>query len=239
MEGISILAENVIKIEDVKEEQVIKEECNWNCIEEVESSSISCSVKRENDSDEEELERPISVFVGPNEDQERVFRGEEKDPLSFCEEAFIKQEEASCSSGQTYQHHQQGRSCIANALQWTDVAQSLNSRVVGGVISNPPPPHDSAGPVEFLNRCRVYLHFFEELNNTLDRHSFKIFAQFECQFLIEKENAETHEINAFVSRAGSAMVREYISSAMVMVYIWCHRVLWFGADILEVIDLLN
>ncbi|GLH09151.1 Protein of unknown function, partial [Gryllus bimaculatus] len=98
MEGISILAENVIKIEDVKEEQVIKEECNWNCIEEVESSSISCSVKRENDSDEEELERPISVFVGPNEDQERVFRGEEKDPLSFCEEAFIKQEEASCSS---------------------------------------------------------------------------------------------------------------------------------------------
>ncbi|KAK7869469.1 hypothetical protein R5R35_008186 [Gryllus longicercus] len=78
MEGISILAENVIKIEDVKDEQVIKEECNWNCVEEVESSTISCSVKRENDSDEEELERPISVFVGPNEDQERVFRGEEK-----------------------------------------------------------------------------------------------------------------------------------------------------------------
>ncbi|KAK7869467.1 hypothetical protein R5R35_008183 [Gryllus longicercus] len=101
MEGISILAENVIKIENVKEEQVIKEECNWNCVEEVESSTISCSVKRENDSDEEELERPISVFVGPNEDQERVFRGEEKDPLLFfSEEASIKEEEASCSSGE-------------------------------------------------------------------------------------------------------------------------------------------
>ncbi|KAK7867713.1 hypothetical protein R5R35_004839 [Gryllus longicercus] len=77
MEGISILAESVIKVEDVKEEQVIKEECNWNCIEEFESSTTSCSVKRESDSDEE-LERPISVFVGPDEDQERVFKGEEK-----------------------------------------------------------------------------------------------------------------------------------------------------------------
>ncbi|GLH16313.1 Protein of unknown function [Gryllus bimaculatus] len=104
-----------------------------------------------------------------------------------------------CGSGEATgcpgQTNQQRSSCIANALQWTDVAQSLNRRVVRGVITNPPPPHIT-DPVEFLNRCRVPFHYkmFEELNNALDRPSFKIFAQLECQFLIEKENVETHEI---------------------------------------------
>ncbi|KAK7866265.1 hypothetical protein R5R35_001692 [Gryllus longicercus] len=65
MEGICILAENVIKVGDVKEEKVvIKEEYNWNCVEEAESSAIPCSVKNEHDSDEEEAESsaiPCSV----------------------------------------------------------------------------------------------------------------------------------------------------------------------------------
>ncbi|KAK7790465.1 hypothetical protein R5R35_000713 [Gryllus longicercus] len=79
MEGIFILSENVIEVEDVKEEKfVIKEECNWNCVEEAESSAIPCSVKKEHDSDEEELERPVSVFISHNEDQERLWSVEEK-----------------------------------------------------------------------------------------------------------------------------------------------------------------
>ncbi|KAK7792696.1 hypothetical protein R5R35_007513 [Gryllus longicercus] len=78
MEGITILAENVIKVEDVKEETVGIEESNSNCVDEAEFSAISCLVKKEHNSDEEELERPVSVLVWPNEGQERVGSTEEK-----------------------------------------------------------------------------------------------------------------------------------------------------------------
>ncbi|KAK7871191.1 hypothetical protein R5R35_001057 [Gryllus longicercus] len=101
MEGICILAENVIKVEDVKEEKVvIKEEYNWNCVEEAESSAIPCSVKNEHDSDEE-LERPVCVFLRQDEGHETLCSVEEKDPLGLCCEESSKREDASWSSGES------------------------------------------------------------------------------------------------------------------------------------------
>ncbi|GLH12437.1 Protein glass, partial [Gryllus bimaculatus] len=126
MEETDLLAENIIKVEEVdsscsfhmflsdfknsikvakimiKEEHADNEEdyC-WNSIAKDEPSDSLHSVKEEDNKDDEELEPPLAVFVQPLEEQEGVCIEETKDPLAACCEgasvATMKPETASCS----------------------------------------------------------------------------------------------------------------------------------------------
>ncbi|KAK7871468.1 hypothetical protein R5R35_010847 [Gryllus longicercus] len=79
MEDIDLLAENIIKIEEFKEEPVDeKEDYCWNSIAEDEPTALQHSVKEDKD---EELEPSLAVFVQPLEKQEGAFI-ETKDPLA-------------------------------------------------------------------------------------------------------------------------------------------------------------
>lgn len=90
------------------------------------------------------------------------------------------------------QQQQRRSSCIANALNWTNVVQSLNSRVQRGIIAN---SLNDSDPLTFLNRCQVpfQLKLFE-LFASPSAPAFKIFAQLECRFMLERRNPETGEI---------------------------------------------
>ncbi|KAK7789250.1 hypothetical protein R5R35_000379 [Gryllus longicercus] len=71
MEEVDLLAENIIKIEEIKEEPVDeKEDYCWNSIVKDEPSTIQHSVKEEDDKHDEELDPPFAVFVQPTEKQE-------------------------------------------------------------------------------------------------------------------------------------------------------------------------
>ncbi|GLH12438.1 Protein of unknown function [Gryllus bimaculatus] len=73
MEETDLLAENIIKVEEIKEEHADNEEdyC-WNSIAKDEPSDSLHSVKEEDNKDDEELEPPLAVFVQPLEEQEGV-----------------------------------------------------------------------------------------------------------------------------------------------------------------------
>ncbi|GLH12429.1 Protein of unknown function [Gryllus bimaculatus] len=82
MKAIDLLAESIIKIEEIKEEPVDnKENYCWNSI--------------------EELEPPLAVFVQPVEDQGGACIEKTKDPLAACCEgasvATMKPETVPCS----------------------------------------------------------------------------------------------------------------------------------------------
>ncbi|KAK7788391.1 hypothetical protein R5R35_009674 [Gryllus longicercus] len=76
MECIEVLAENIIKIEQVKEEPVDIEE-PLNSIEDDDCSHEWCSVKAEGNV-EEELEPPLAVNVAPFAESDGTSSKEEK-----------------------------------------------------------------------------------------------------------------------------------------------------------------
>ncbi|GLH16052.1 Krueppel-like factor luna [Gryllus bimaculatus] len=99
MEKIDIVAECIIKVEQIKEEPVDKkEDCCWNSIAKDEPKPLQHSVKEEED---DELDPPLAVFVQPMGKQRGACIEEAMDPLvSCCSGASIptiKQEITSCS----------------------------------------------------------------------------------------------------------------------------------------------
>ncbi|GLH12428.1 Protein of unknown function [Gryllus bimaculatus] len=94
MKAIDLLAESIIKIEEIKEEPVDnKENYCWNSI--VILNPIMRYVMNE------ELEPPLAVFVQPVEDQGGACIEKTKDPLAACCEgasvATMKPETVPCS----------------------------------------------------------------------------------------------------------------------------------------------
>ncbi|KAK7874080.1 hypothetical protein R5R35_004624 [Gryllus longicercus] len=101
MEEVDLLAESIIKLEEMKEEPMDeKEDCYWNTIAKAEPSASQHSIK------EDELEPPVAVFVQPMVKQEGACIEETEDPLAAgCESASsetIKPEIPSCSSDQEF-----------------------------------------------------------------------------------------------------------------------------------------
>ncbi|KAK7791781.1 hypothetical protein R5R35_002614 [Gryllus longicercus] len=78
MDNINILAESVIKIEQIKEESCdYQEESLWKCTEDQNSSGHRL-VKVENNTEDEELEPPTAVFIEPNKCERDFAQGEER-----------------------------------------------------------------------------------------------------------------------------------------------------------------
>ncbi|KAK7863558.1 hypothetical protein R5R35_011182 [Gryllus longicercus] len=90
MDDMDILAENVIEIEEVKEEpDDYVEEQDWSFTEQDRHLSLKSELKKEDD--EEEVKPPVSVFLDPNEESHEDDKQQHEDPLAMCNENFVAQ----------------------------------------------------------------------------------------------------------------------------------------------------